>query len=180
MTFQTHFFFLERLVKAMVYFQKFHQLKEYYKSLQEFTSEKPIGRAQGRLDSPIVFILPDYSSPFSIALIRFLKKWFERRAKELKNIKFHQICSLSYIKGNSIEFSNEVLSNELRIIQPKIICSTVPLRINGESVLLITSIPKHLFKSCNSKEIETFFEDDGIRLEQELNQLFPIISNHFS
>ena len=91
----------------MVYFQKFHQLKEYYKSLQEFTSEKPIGRAQGRLDSPIVFILPDYSSPISIALIRFLKKWFERRAKELKNLKFHQICSLSYIKGNSIEFSNE-------------------------------------------------------------------------
>ena len=164
----------------MVYFQKFHQLKEYYKTLQEFTPKKPIERAQGRFDSPMLFILPDFSSPFSVAFIRFLKDWFERHSKELKNLKFHQICYLSYIKGDSMEFSNKALSNELRIIQPKIICSTIPLRINGESVILMNSIPKHLFKSCNSEEIETFFKNDGIRLEQELSQLFPLFSKLFS
>ena len=57
----------------MTYFETFHQLKVYYKSLQEKGHETPLERAQGRLDSPVLFILPDFSSPFSTAFLKFLK-----------------------------------------------------------------------------------------------------------
>ena len=164
----------------MTYFETFHQLKVYYKSLQEKGHETPIERAQGRLDSPVLFILPDFSSPFSTAFLKFLKGWFNRHGQELLDAKFHQTCCLSYRKGNSLDFSNEVLSNELRIIHTKFICSLLPLRINGGNTMTLTTIPYELFKSCNSEEIENFFETDGFRLEQELNQLFPLFSQLLS
>lgn len=164
----------------MRYFEIFNALKTYYKSLTEAGEVSALERAQGRFDSPLLFIFPDFHSPFSLRLITFIRDWLQRHEKELRGAKFHQTCCLSYRKGKNMSFANEVLSNELRCICPPIICSTVPLNIKGERVIVLRTIPKTLFSSCNSVEIEEFFERDGFRLEEELNQLFPIFSSLFS
>ena len=164
----------------MTYFEVFQRLKAYYKTLTEAGVKDPLERAQGRLDAPLLFILPDFHSPFSVRLLLFLKEWFARHEKELQGAKFHQVCCLSYRKGNSFSFSNEVLSNELRCIQPQIICSTLPLQIDGTHVMSLKTIPYTLLTNCNLNEIEQFFETDGFRLEQELNQLFPLLPSLFA